>query len=354
MPFIDDILRFSTLSIIGMEKNTGKTECLNYILKRIQNTEKQTINGSEKVKVAVTSIGIDGENVDQVTHTHKPEIFLNNGNYFITTEKHYRERSITSEIIDLSDRKTSLGRLVTAKALNHGKVILSGPNTTKWLEQLLLQMKALNVDLTIIDGALSKKSSGSPVITESLVLTTGAAVSPHIPELLKKTKFVFQLIHLPLFESTNTELITQLKEIENGIFAIGQNSQIHDLHIPSAVVLNKYKDQLFDYGHVIYISGAITDNILNFLRVQKEISDTVLIVKDFTRIFAKQEAVNAFLKAGGQLKLLYKNKCIAICINPTSPSGYVINSDLLCQVLQDELKVPVYDIVKNNGLLNIE
>lgn len=351
MPFIDDILQFSSLSIIGMEKNTGKTECLNYILKRIQNTEKETVKGFSKYKVAVTSIGIDGENIDQVTHTHKPEIFLNNGNYFVTTEKHYRERSITSEIIDLSDRKTSLGRLVTAKALTYGKVILSGPNTTKWLEQVLHNMRSLDVDLTIIDGALSKKSSGSPVITQSLILTTGAAVSPHIPELLRKTKYVFQLIHLPLFESSNSELISLLQEIESGIYAIDQNNEIHDLHIPSAVVLNKYKEQLFDYGHVLYISGAITDNILNFLRIQKEISKTVLIVKDFTRVFAKQEAVNAFLKAGGQLKLLYKNKCIAICVNPTSPTGYTLNSDLMCKVLHDELKVPVYDIVKNNELL---
>lgn len=350
MPFIDDILQYSSLSIIGMEKNTGKTECLNYIINRMQNRVNHIVKSDKPYTLAVTSIGIDGENMDQVTHTHKPEIYLNPGNLFVTTEKHFREKRLTAEIIDISDRKTSLGRLVTAKALSYGRVILSGPNTTKWLEQFLVQMDRAGVDLTIIDGALSRKSSGSPIITQSLILTTGAAVSPYMPELLQKTKFVFKLINLPAFESDNTLLINQLKEIDNGVFAIDPHQKLHDLKIPSAMLINKFKDHLFDYGHVIYISGAVTDNILNFLRIQKEIRKTILIVKDFTRIFAKQENVHAFLNAGGSLKLLFKNKCIAICVNPTSPTGYTINSDLLCKTLCQELQIPVYDIVKNDYL----
>ena len=58
MPFIKEILNYESLSIVGLEKNVGKTECLNYILYRLP---------LEKIKVAVTSIGIDGENKDQVT-----------------------------------------------------------------------------------------------------------------------------------------------------------------------------------------------------------------------------------------------------------------------------------------------
>ena len=35
MRIIDDILRYQSLSIVGLEKNTGKTECLKYVLERI-------------------------------------------------------------------------------------------------------------------------------------------------------------------------------------------------------------------------------------------------------------------------------------------------------------------------------
>ena len=67
MPFINEILKYDSLSIVGLEKNVGKTECLNYILSRLPLDAKS---------IAVTSIGIDGENKDQVTATKKPEIYL--------------------------------------------------------------------------------------------------------------------------------------------------------------------------------------------------------------------------------------------------------------------------------------
>ena len=35
MPFIKEILKYDSLSIVGLEKNVGKTECLNYILSRL-------------------------------------------------------------------------------------------------------------------------------------------------------------------------------------------------------------------------------------------------------------------------------------------------------------------------------
>ena len=97
MPFIDDILRYQSLSIVGLEKNTGKTECLKYVLERLPLEHK---------RIAVTSIGIDGETTDQVTRTQKPEITLRPGMYFGTSEMHYRQRRLVSELIDVSDVNT--------------------------------------------------------------------------------------------------------------------------------------------------------------------------------------------------------------------------------------------------------
>ncbi len=94
MSFIDDILRYNSLSIVGLQKNTGKTVSLNYVLDRLP---------VERKRIAVTSIGIDGETTDQVTRTQKPEIYLRQGMYFGTSEMHYRQKRIVSELIDVSD-----------------------------------------------------------------------------------------------------------------------------------------------------------------------------------------------------------------------------------------------------------
>lgn len=327
-----------------MEKNTGKTECLNYIINRINEINSQHLYKNGHLCVAITSIGIDGENMDQVTKTHKPEIELSAGMIFITSEKHYRSRKLISEILELSDRKTSLGRLVTAKVIHLGKVILSGPSTTQWMHKIIKSLPKHGVDLTIVDGALSRKSSGSPVLTESIILTTGAAVSPHIPELIKKTKYIFQLINLQPFISESDLLIEELNDLESGIFAIDNQNQIHNLSIPSSLLLEKYKDRLFEYGHTLFVAGAVADNFLNLLKIQKEIKQTKVLVKDFTRIFASPEVFYSYIKAGGTIELLHKNQLIAICVNPTSPSGYTLNSKKLCDQLQQELNIPVYDI----------
>ena len=77
MTLIDDIVESRSVSVVGLEKNTGKTECLNYIIRNLP---------AGRVKVAVTSIGVDGETTDSVTGTSKTEIFLREGMLFSTCE----------------------------------------------------------------------------------------------------------------------------------------------------------------------------------------------------------------------------------------------------------------------------
>ena len=132
MGFVDDISDYRSLAIVGLEKNTGKTECLNYILRRIKDSAD---------RFALTSIGIDGENRDQVCQTPKPEIIVPEGMIFVTSEKHYRERRLVAEIMEIDDHRTALGRLVIARAKTSGKVLLSGPADTAGLKSLIRHMK---------------------------------------------------------------------------------------------------------------------------------------------------------------------------------------------------------------------
>lgn len=333
MPFIEAILKHKSLSIVGMAKNTGKTVCLNYIIKRLHELDK---------KIALTSIGIDGEKTDQVTHTEKPEIELAEGSIFVTSEKHYKQRELTAEILNLSERQTSLGRLVTAKVINTGKVILSGPTSTVWLSGLLSDLQKYEIDIALVDGALSRKSLGAPSVTQSMILTTGAAVSKNIPKLVQQTKYTVSLINLEVYK---TNLSHRLLAVEKGLWAIDEkNREVHDLKIPSTFLLEKFKDNLFQYGNIIYASGVVSDKILHFLSVQKNLSEIVLVVKDFTKIFASQQAYNMYISKGGNLKVLLKTKLIALCINPVSPEGYVLDTKKLKNALTKEISLPVYDV----------
>ena len=201
MNIIDQILQCKTLSITGMAKNTGKTVTLNYLLDQLKVLHKV---------ISVTSIGIDGEKTDQVTQTEKPEIELYDGTIFVTSEYHYRQRLLLSEILDLSEESTSLGRLVTARVLQASKVILSGPATTGGVRRVLDRMGEYGVDLTIVDGALSRKSHASPTIADGLILSTGAAIAPDLNTIVKKTSELHDLMQLPEYETSMADELLQM------------------------------------------------------------------------------------------------------------------------------------------------
>lgn len=171
---------------------------------------------------------------------------------FITSEMHYRSKRLVAEIMDVSTQQTSLGRLVTARAVSSGKALLSGPADTGSLKALIQGMKRFDVDTTIVDGALSRLSLSSPAVTEAMVLATGAAVSCNIPQLVRKTKYVYDLICL---EKAEPEIIRQLIDIEQGMWSIDENGKVHDLNIPSVFMLENNKDEVFKYGNTLYVAG---------------------------------------------------------------------------------------------------
>ena len=336
MPFIDDILKYKSLSIVGLEKNTGKTECLNYILRRLKNSDK---------KIAVTSVGVDGESIDSVKHTHKPEIELFEDVVFITSENFYKNKGLTSVILDVSSKKTALGRLVTARSLSSGKIIFSGPSDTHWLKSCIDGMERYQVDTTIVDGAVSRMSLASPAVTECLILTTGASVSANLQQLVKRTRFAYDLIHIPKFRH---DAVALLSGLESGIWAIDASGKVNPLRIPSVFLIDRHKEELFRHGNTLYFTGAVSDKLLNFLKSQKNIGEIAVVAKDFTKLFVSPRVLQEYKERGGKLFVLFSTKLIAVCVNPTSPEGYRLDSRMLRRALSDELMVPVYDIVGEN------
>ena len=330
MPFVNDILRHRSLSIVGLDKNTGKTVCLNYILHRLNQLH---------IPVGVTSIGVDGEQVDSVFATAKPEITLYEGTRFITSEKHYLGRQLLSVIEQVDSRRTALGPLVTARVLLRGKALLSGAATTGILRQQIDQLCSMGCQLTIVDGALSRLSLASPTVTDSMILATGAAVSASINQLVNKTRFVHNLIML---DEVSPTLRSRLAPLESGIWGIDEHQEPHDLGLRSAFLIQNNEAKLFTYGTTLFAAGAVSDKLLRTIAAQRR--DTLLIARDFTKLFISPEAYNEFTRRGGQIRVLQRSRLLAITLNPTSPQGFLLDSRRACQALEEALQMPVYDV----------
>ena len=292
MNLIEELLHTRSCSVVGLEKNTGKTVCLNYILTHLP----------DNARVAVTSIGIDGESKDQVTGTKKPEIWLRRGMVFATSEKHYRMRKLVSEVLDVSNERTALGQLVTGRVLTEGKVMLSGPGSTASIRRWMDEVKEY-ADLVLVDGALSRMSLASPTVSEAMVLATGAAYSANIDTLVKKTAYVVELINLPLAEETDDE------------------------------------------EKRIYVDGAVTDRVLEKLMSDKENQGKVLVIQDFTKVFADAMVWHRFQNRI-PVYVRRRSKLLAVTVNPTAPNGMILDSETLCRRMSEAIGLPVYDLMK--------
>lgn len=334
MPFVNDVLKYRSLSIVGLEKNTGKTVCLNYLLSRLENLG---------VFTRITSIGVDGELTDSVFATEKPEIVLYPGMQFVTSEQHYCRRRLVSMLIAADERRTALGQIVTAEALTRGKVLLSGAATTALLRQQIDDAALQGVRLMVVDGALSRLSLASPTVTDAMILATGAAVSPNLQQLVSKTRFVFRLINLPEVEEPLKE---RLGNIASGLWTLDADGMPCDTGIRSSFLLGQQLEKILRHGGRLFVSGAVSDRLLKQLALHPKSGETELIVRDFTKLFVTPEVWAEYGRRGGRVAVLQRTHLIAVCLNPTSPQGYRLNSREACAALSDALATPVYDVMQ--------
>ena len=292
MHLIDGLLEVRSCSLVGLEKNTGKTVTLNYLLSHLP----------ADCRVAVTSIGLDGETRDQVAGTEKPEITLRKGTVFGTTEKHYRQRKMVSELLDVSDEiRTALGRLVTARVITEGKVIIAGSGSTEMLKRWMRAVEK-EVDLILVDGALSRMSLASPTVSEGMILATGAAYSANIDTLVRKTAYIVHLIGLPLWDGNEEDCIS--------------------------------------------VTGAVTDRVLENILNDKEQKGKRLLIPDFTKVFADQMVWNRF-EQQHPVVVRQRSRLLGLTVNPTAPNGMILDSDVLCRRLNEATGLPAVDLMKN-------
>lgn len=333
MPFIKTIQQFSSLSIVGMAKNTGKTTCLNYVVGRLQ---------EEGQRVALTSIGVDGEERDVLYDTPKPRIMLHDGMVFVTSESDFDRCEVLADVLSISERSTALGRLITARARGFGKVVLSGPSDSAWLQKVVSTLPNYGTTMTLVDGALSRMSLASPAVTDAMILCTGAACSPQMNELIRRTKFRCSLIDL---EQVTNDLQPVLQSIKVGVWK--KNEQNNEwISVGSSVfTLDDTFEKNIKNIRAVFVSGALTEPFLKRLNSVKN-NGVQLIVNDFTKLFITPFSYEILIRNGGSIRVLQKAKLVAVCTNPTSPEGARMDPIVLQERMQEALKIPVYDVMR--------
>ena len=295
---------YLTISIIGMAKNVGKTTTLNHLIEHF--------NG-QQVKLALTSIGRDGESVDVVTKTAKPEIYVYSGTYIITAEQLLPLCDITKEIVWVTEINTPMGRVVILRACSDGFVQLGGPSMTRQISDVL---KDLPVDKVIVDGAISRKSLANPEVTEATILCTGASLSRSQATAIEETRHAVEILTLPKLAD---ELLAKLEGATEGICAPEDG--------------------------VIYMPGAVSEGrVRDLILSSAKLKDIVIVADDPSKIFIKPATYEKLRIKGGVLRVLNPIHLAAVTVNPTSPYDIGFDPQLFLKQMREALAVPVYDV----------
>jgi hypothetical protein len=330
------IKKYNTISIIGMDKNVGKTTVLNYILSMARG----------KMRLGLTSIGRDGEEEDRVTATEKPRIYVEKGTYIATGKQCLYNSDITKEIIKTTGINTAMGEVIIAGALSDGYVELGGPSLNSYMANICEALKKVGSDIVIVDGALSRKSFASPAITEATILSTGAALSRSMDKVVEKTSHCVGLLSL---ERENNEEVQQIcKNIskDHRVIIINKDNTVTNLNLSTALEASKeIVEGLNDNAAYVLIRGIVSNKLIEeIMKSTDKYKNITFLCEDGTKLFISRDTLYKFEKQGGKLKVLNEINIICITANPKSPYGYEFDGNKFLEKLRSKINLPIFDV----------
>jgi hypothetical protein len=336
MNILDEILRYNSLSIIGNYKNVGKTTTLNYILKECLN---------KNIVLGLTSIGVDGEGLDVVTKTQKPSIYVNKDTIVATATNLALSSDITKEILELTGITTPMGNIVIFRSLSDGYIELAGPSINTQIKYICERLKYYGADLSMVDGALSRKTLGSPSITDSTIFCSGAVIDKDINKAVEKIVYEANILNL---SKTNDEKFYEIYENLKTHKVSLVNKDYSFKFIDIKTTLNSSKEIIKSVDKntkYVVVDGIVSNEFINnFIKSGNEYKNITILVSDSTKIFLDKEIFDKFIKLKGDIKVINKVNLIGISINPTSIEGYSFDNKYFIERIQNKIDIRVFNV----------
>lgn len=303
----------TTLSVMGMTKNTGKTVCLNHLLSQAHD---------RNVAVGVTSIGRDGEERDQVFSIPKPPVMVWPGCLVATARDTLLRSKVRWRQLGSTDIDSPMGEIVIIRSLDHGEMEIAGASRSHDQHKIIALLKQCGASLVILDGALGRSHHASPAIADGVILSTGAAIGGGIGDVLRKTRDRLGILGIPAADSTLAARVASV--VERGRVGVwsADGACIFDEEIPT---LNAAKTLLaLDCQAIgtIAVSGAVGRVLWKaFTDLLSRHAGLSVVVADGTKLFIDNTDLVTFNKNGGRLLALRGIQIAGVTLNPFSPFG---------------------------------
>jgi hypothetical protein len=323
------------LALVGLAKNTGKTETLAAILRE---------HAAARRLVGVTSIGRDGEEHDVIdARIDKPRVQLQRGSLVATTGALLRSSGVAHERLLKTGVRTPLGEVVLARLSEAGTVEVAGPSAASDLRAIGDAMLELGAEQVLIDGAIDRRAASSPAVADGLVMATGAILSEDIQAVLDATRDAVDLVRLPAAgDSDGARDGEQRITLERRLVLNAEPAQI-------ATLLREHPR-----AETFVVDGALSERFLEGLlaaRSERAGRELQIVAGDPTKVFLSHRGPRWYARQGVSIEVLRTIELKAITVNPVAPQSHRFDSRQLRELIESAVAgVPVLDVLDESYL----
>lgn len=312
----------SVIGIMGLAKNAGKTTTLNKIIEIYP-----------ELKIGLTSIGLDGEPLDQVNFLPKPAILVRPNMIVANTKMCLEATHVEWQLIKSTDYFTPLGQVMLVEIQSSGTMMIAGPSTNHELSMLVSEMKK-HCDKILIDGAFNRMTFSSIHLMEGIVLASGASYHDDLEVTLQHTS---ELIHL--FSSPQTTYSIP-EQMAISIFCDHNVFSNPDKRLDTLEMMLINTKRPID---ALYIRGAVTSKVMDIL-IDSHHKDYVLIIDDPSKWMASQRHIRALKHYNIRLEVVHTFPILLVTINPFNPHGIHYDEREMMNRFKSTIHIPVYNV----------
>jgi hypothetical protein len=326
------------LALVGLAKNTGKTESLTALLRELRERGRP---------VGVTSVGRDGEERDVIDiRIEKPRVELCAGSLVATTDALLRAAALPHELVLETGVRTPLGRVAIARLAAGGTIEVAGPSAAADVRAVADAMLAHGAEQVLIDGAIDRRAASSPAVSDGLVLSTGAALHEDIEQVVARTREAVELVRLPAVDAPH---VRELAAAGDSLLVGPPGEEPLTLH-PRFALTSTAADlaQLLrarpGASHLL-VQGALCEPFLAELLRALAGRELQVVVGDATRVFLTDHGVEWYARQGLSVAVLAPIDLRALTVNPVAPHSHSFDSAHLRALLEEAIpEVPVLDV----------
>lgn len=283
--------------------------------------------------LGVSSIGLDGEDLDTVTRLPKPQVHLPLGSLVATSEDCLRMSSAVLEVLSGTGIMTGLGQIVLARVTAPGNCLIGGPSTTQGMEHTKALLFGLGAGKVFIDGAFARSSHA--LAGDGLVYVIGAHASTRMDQVVAQADLNLKRFNLPLADEGHLHLRAEKRP-----------GWLDEQAVFHAITGKDLLAQVPLEARWLYLPGALGPLLARQLVSRRNKHRCGLILKSPLSIVASGKDLQHLFTLNRPIRVLHRLQLPFVAFNPVSPAGYRFDASAFRSALTEITQLPLINALE--------